>query len=131
MVTVAGKIEKRQEVRTASPARDINENKPDGSVLRCYGKDGDMLNPRWAESQKYYLPDREVRSSISSRPSSNGNRKLEVLPLHQLLGALGRAHHGFDQRHAQAAFFQFHQSVDSAARGGGDHVLQLGRMLAG
>ena len=62
--------------------------------------------------------------------ANHANQPLRVLPFHQLLGALRGADHGFDQRHAQAAFFQFHQPIDGAAGGRGDHVLQLGRMLA-
>ncbi len=42
----------------------------------------------------------------------------------QFTGALGGFHYGFDQRYAQLALFEFENSVDGAAGGGGDGVFQ-------
>ena len=55
---------------------------------------------------------------------------LRILVLHQLLGALGGADHSLDQGDAQAAFLKLKQPIDGTARRGGDHILQLGRMLS-
>ena len=56
---------------------------------------------------------------------------LGILAFHKLLGALGGANHRFDERDAQATFFELQQAVNGTARGSGDHVLQFGRVLAG
>ena len=41
-----------------------------------------------------------------------------ILALHKLPRPLAGAHHGFDQSHSQAAFLEFQQAVDGAARRG-------------
>ena len=41
------------------------------------------------------------------------------------------AHHGFDERDAQAAFFEFEDAVDGAAGGSGYGVFEQRRMVAG
>ena len=69
------------------------------------------------------FPDRKFRYAVGVYHVLNDNELLRVLTLHQLPRPLPGADHGFDQRDSQAAFLEFEQAVDGAARRRGDNVL--------